>query len=80
MRLSVVDLSIGAALCLTAGYFLLVMEYCYAQGELTHAQLLLLDTGSHAQRVHQRPADVEKSKNQGENDHGGSIERDRTAG
>jgi hypothetical protein len=44
----VVDMTIALALCATVTFFIVVMEFCVGQGELTHAELLLLGSRAHS--------------------------------
>jgi hypothetical protein len=47
------DIAIAASVAFSAAFFLIVMEYCVGNGELTHAQLALLGGKAHA--VHAGP-------------------------
>jgi len=56
---AIVDLAIAITLVCVVTFFIVVMEYCVGNGELTRAELLLLDAKT---RVAHAPA-VDEIKN-----------------
>ena len=57
----VVDLTIALGLAFSAAFFIIVTEFCVGRGELTRAQLSLLDTN--ARMAHVGPTTIQSQPN-----------------